>query len=150
MGAFLPCMRDSASSPRGCGLLVLMGPVERQGWFYSPLTSHGGVAALGSAAAARRERPQVCVLRINSIKIIRTVCRLLETLLQGHRGSSFRVIRLFPCQRRHDTFTSVFTMRGLHKVSSPLNTTPKNKEFINPFSSMLGRWGDRIFKNSCQ
>lgn len=53
MSAFLPCMRDSASSPRGCGQLVLMGPVERQGWFYSPLTSHGEVAALGSAAAAR-------------------------------------------------------------------------------------------------
>lgn len=31
--SFLRCMRDSASSSWGCGLLVLMGPVERRAGF---------------------------------------------------------------------------------------------------------------------
>lgn len=118
--AFLPYMRDSASSPRGCGPVVFMGPLERQGWFYSLLTSRRIGCSRINCCSSRRERPRICVLRINSIKIIRTVCRLLETLLQGQRDSSYTVIRLFPCQRRLDnlwnTFTSAFRVRGLYKV----------------------------------
>lgn len=84
-----------------------------------PLELKGCSLLLADVTAERllcgvRGRPRSCVLRINSIKIIRTVCILLENSVVGsQRLFSHRLIRLLPCQGRLDNlwepFTSVFT-----------------------------------------
>lgn len=75
---------------KGCFLLLADVTAERLLW--------GG-----------RGRPRSCVLSINSIKIIRTVCILLEISVVGsQRLFSYRLIRLFPCQGSLDNLWEPF------------------------------------------
>lgn len=74
------CMRDSANSLRGCGWIFffLLVPVELKGCFLLPAD-----VTVERLLWGLRGRPRSCVLRINSIKIIRTVCILLENSVEG-------------------------------------------------------------------
>uniref|UniRef100_A0A3Q1EMV3 Uncharacterized protein n=1 Tax=Acanthochromis polyacanthus TaxID=80966 RepID=A0A3Q1EMV3_9TELE len=78
-------LEDKFSSERGLGELLvgrtggLKESSSEQGCSYSPLTSLQRSCSQISFCSSRRERPYMCVLRINSIKIICTVWRLLKT-----------------------------------------------------------------------
>ena len=97
---FLPCMRESASSSRGCGLLALVGPVTA-GLVFIGCWRHGGAAALGSAAAARAVSGHRSVYwELIQLRLSALFADFWK-LCCGSAGSAYRVIRLFPCQRRH-------------------------------------------------
>lgn len=82
---FFSCLRDSANSDFGDtdGFFLLV-PVELKGCFLlaADVTAEWLLWGL-------HRRPRICVLRINSIKIIRTVCILLENWFAGSQ-------RVFP------------------------------------------------------
>lgn len=81
------------------------GSSRVEGLLFIACWRHGGAAAPGCT----RTPSELCVLRINSIKIIRTVCILLENSVVGsQRLFSYRLIRLFPCQGRLDNLREPF------------------------------------------